>query len=540
MQCIRQMKDRRRRFVSKKDVVLSISLMASNRKDTIQNCLDSLTPIRDAVPSELIVLDTGCEEELHERLAEYADVLERFTWCNDFSKARNECIKYASGQWFLYLDDDEWFVDTKEIIRFFQSGEYRNYGSASYIQRNFLDMEATQYTDTWVGRMIRLEPDTHFESRIHEYLAPVRGGNKHLRSIVHHFGYVYPDEAAKMAHFERNRVLLEEMIREEPEKLRWRLQLVQEYRSIDDYASMYSLGKEGLELTMGRDSFADHVYLGTFYASMILAQMGQQQYGKAKQICRQAEADVRNTELCHAFLYLSLARSCFYLGEYRESENCARRYLERKEWFDRNQEMLYQQQAAPFVGECFDEVKQKEIYSLLICDGLKQKDTTNLRDYLGCLKWDEQHIYIFEEMADTLIEAMSTMPREDIFDETIRLMCGHGPLWEYFCGEIGRWEKEGNDMTSLAALIQDAATDVKTQESATEQALQGDAEAVPAVSGGGQEELQELAEQIKLQLNMLIANGMTEQAKAIIGQVRAMLPEDGELAEMERRIGEII
>ena len=32
-------------------IILSIALLVSNRKDTIQKCLDSLTPIREAIPS---------------------------------------------------------------------------------------------------------------------------------------------------------------------------------------------------------------------------------------------------------------------------------------------------------------------------------------------------------------------------------------------------------------------------------------------------------------------------------------------------------
>lgn len=46
-------------------------------------------------------------------------------------------------------------------------------------------------------------------------------------------------------------------------------------------------------------------------------------------------------------------------------------------------------------------------------------------------------------------------------------------------------------------------------------------------------EMQQLAVQVKEQLRLLIANGMTEQAKEIIGQVRRMLPEDAELIALE-------
>ena len=38
-----------------------------------------------------------------------------FEWCDDFSAARNESIKYANHQWILLLDADE-FVDENSII----------------------------------------------------------------------------------------------------------------------------------------------------------------------------------------------------------------------------------------------------------------------------------------------------------------------------------------------------------------------------------------------------------------------------------------
>ena len=44
--------------------MLTISILASNRKDTLPKTLESIKPILDNVSSELIVTDTGCDEEL--------------------------------------------------------------------------------------------------------------------------------------------------------------------------------------------------------------------------------------------------------------------------------------------------------------------------------------------------------------------------------------------------------------------------------------------------------------------------------------------
>ena len=60
-------------------IILSIALLVSNRKDTIQKCLDSLTPIREAIPSELILVDTGCDEDLRRLLEKHGDIVTNFT-----------------------------------------------------------------------------------------------------------------------------------------------------------------------------------------------------------------------------------------------------------------------------------------------------------------------------------------------------------------------------------------------------------------------------------------------------------------------------
>ena len=47
---------------------LTMSILASNRKDTIPKCLESIKPLLEKVDSELIVTDTGCDEDLLEIL----------------------------------------------------------------------------------------------------------------------------------------------------------------------------------------------------------------------------------------------------------------------------------------------------------------------------------------------------------------------------------------------------------------------------------------------------------------------------------------
>ena len=213
------------------DCLLTISLLVSNRKDTIRKCMESIKPLLEAVPSELIVVDTGSTDGSIEIVKEYTDNIITFTWCNDFSAARNAGLKLAKGKWFLYLDDDEWFEDVSELITFFQSGEYKNYDGAWYLQRNYADFKGTNYADAPVERMHRLRKGDQFVGRVHETFSADIVTLKIFSCYVHHYGYVYKNEEEKKRHSERNLTLLKAELEEQPKNLRVIAHLLQEYRA---------------------------------------------------------------------------------------------------------------------------------------------------------------------------------------------------------------------------------------------------------------------------------------------------------------------
>ena len=500
-----------------KKPILSIALLVSNRKDTIQKCLDSLTPIREAIPSELIILDTGCDADLRALLEKYADKIDDFVWIKDFSAARNVTLQHATGEWYMYLDDDEWFVDTTDLIEFFQSGEYKNYGYASYIQRNYLDMEGSQWADAWVSRMIKRTPDLHFESKIHEYMAPMSGDCKGLHSYVDHYGYVYETEEALQKHYERNATLLKEMIEEEPTNLRWRIHLAQEYRTMRMWHELYDMGTQCLALVEGKDELYSNIYLGCFYAARILAMREQgldawrEQcasgayvspenlgadaiyfYEEGMRLCKDALKDKRNSELFHAFCELRMTWFMYWLERYDEAVEHACKYLKWLAFFEENEPLLFLQKASPIVCDAFDEVMKKEVYSILMCVGLRKGSVTYLDQYFDKLEWTGHHLYVFEDMMPVLIEAMDYImaneESERVFGKVLETIQNHGPLCEYYQQELKKAE------------------------------------------------LRKIGKNIKEQLRVLIHAGMKEQALSVIAQVKQMLPGDVELEEMEQQL----
>lgn len=422
--------------------VLSISLLISNRMDTLRKCLDSLKPIMEQIPCELILTDTSKNPEIHQILLEYTDKVLEFDWCNDFAKARNVGLEIAKGEWFLFVDDDEWFVDIDELVQFFRSGEYRSYGCANYIQRNFYDVKLVNYSDSWVSRMIRLNKDTHFRSKIHEYLYPAPGKCKYLHSIVHHTGYIFVTDENKRKHFERNSVLLFDMIKEEPERMRWRVQLAQEYRSVKEWDDMYQFCEECLEITAHLDNKYDNYDIGTFYAGAMEALISLKRYEEGIAVGERALQDHRNSELCLAYIYGCYSVIYFRMGDYERAEDSVRKYFRLGKKLRKNPKLLEEQQGALLVGEALDQIPMRRSYAILICIGLKRNDTSVLKRHLKDLDWDQKVVYAFDGVVPVLAEAFAAMPCEPIFVETAQLIWNNRELQKELFIHVQKLEAE--------------------------------------------------------------------------------------------------
>jgi len=191
------------------DIKLTIGMLVSNRKQYIRKVLDGIKPLLDAVPSELIVVDTkGADGDGSiDIVREYTDNIYSFAWCDDFSAARNVCLEHAKGEWFMYLDDDECFDNVQELIEFFQSGKYKQYGSGYYYIKNYAKDGASSMTI--VGRMVRRTATTRFVGRVHEGFNEVYEPKKVFQCFAHHYGYVFADDVAKKEHQRRNVSLLQ-------------------------------------------------------------------------------------------------------------------------------------------------------------------------------------------------------------------------------------------------------------------------------------------------------------------------------------------
>lgn len=361
----------------KEQILLTISILISNRPDTVEKCLQSLDSLRKKVSCELILTDTGCGEKVRTIIEKYADRILEFEWCRDFAKARNLGLENARGKWFLYLDDDEWFEDTKEIEDFFDSGLYKKYGAVLYLQRNYGNTKGTVYTDATVSRMVRLDEGVRFQYSIHETFQNTSGPVKLLRSYVHHYGYIYKNRYERYKHSQRNIIPLLEEHEKAPYNLRHNAQLAQEYNGIGEDLKSIEISLKGIEDFRAGESSIGH--LNSLFVNVLERYMHMYQYENVISYALQYIEDDRLNRLGMAKISMLVEKAAYELEQYDRCAKYCDVYLEIYEDYRKNEDW-YIGQARLFFNNCFDE---RMLYEA-VCYGISAK--IKLKDFVGAKK----------------------------------------------------------------------------------------------------------------------------------------------------------
>lgn len=183
-------------------MILSIGMIVKNEEKYLEQCLTALKPILENVDSELIIADTGSTDNTVEIAKRFTDNVFHFEWIDDFAAARNSTLDKAKGEWYMFIDADEIIRDYTPIVEFFNSGEYKEYESATYIQRSYNDVTRMDlYSDYRPLRLTALKDGVRFVKPIHEVFNKTFTPCKNLNVIADHFGYVYMHEGKEIDGF---------------------------------------------------------------------------------------------------------------------------------------------------------------------------------------------------------------------------------------------------------------------------------------------------------------------------------------------------
>jgi tetratricopeptide (TPR) repeat protein len=196
-------------------VRLSATLIVRNEESNLPRCLASLVGVAD----EIVVVDTGSTDLTVEVARAAGARVGSFAWRDDFSAARNAALELATGDWALWIDADEALAEGSG--RMIQEAIMRPCFGGFHIRINNVvgDGMVDQFVHVPV-RLFRLTPETRFEGRIHEQVAPsLQRQGLILATLegaaIDHYGYT-PQAMAERNKIERTLALLEREIASEP------------------------------------------------------------------------------------------------------------------------------------------------------------------------------------------------------------------------------------------------------------------------------------------------------------------------------------
>ena len=138
---------------------ISLCAIVKDEESTLSKCLKSAKKF----VNEIVILDTGSTDKTVQIAQGYGAKVHHFEWCNDFSAARNEALKYVTGDWILVLDADETLAP--EIIPQLREAIQRE----EYLLINLVREEigAAQSPYSMVSRLFRNHPDIKFSRPYH-------------------------------------------------------------------------------------------------------------------------------------------------------------------------------------------------------------------------------------------------------------------------------------------------------------------------------------------------------------------------------------
>lgn len=233
-------------------IPISVCIITKNESAYLRKCLEALQPY----PFEIVVTDTGSEDDSIETARQYTDRVYEFEWTNDFSAARNFCISHASNNVILSLDTDEFLRPLDwNALQLALEEHPKSLGAIELF--SYFDVDGE--TRHQVARLERLfnRRYYHFVNPIHEVLVPIsrmEPSSYDAPVSADHVGYQGTEEKLREK-AERDIALIRTEIKSDPQNPYLYFQLGQGYMLMRDHENALTWFRRAMELhpTPGAD-----------------------------------------------------------------------------------------------------------------------------------------------------------------------------------------------------------------------------------------------------------------------------------------------
>lgn len=215
---------------------ISLCMITRNEEKNLVRCLRSVYKFVD----EIIVVDTGSTDSTKEVAARYGARVYEYPWENNFARARNESLRYASGDWILIMDADEELPGetARNIKKLAKQNEIEGWYFTIYSPVSAGEDSPANKSPNL--RMFKNKEIYRFEGRVHEQIKPsILRENPGARIeysnlVILHYGY-RQDISGRKEKTIRNIELLQEELQDRPDDSFVNFNLGNSYFVLKDY-----------------------------------------------------------------------------------------------------------------------------------------------------------------------------------------------------------------------------------------------------------------------------------------------------------------
>ncbi len=298
---------------------ISLCMIVKNEANVLDRCLKSVNGIVD----EIIILDSGSDDETKTIASKYGAEIYDFTWIDDFSAARNEALDKAKYNWILHLDADEEIDELhknsiKEIIKNNQVDGFfigvRNFAAKGSFEK---------YTEDLQVRLFRNKPEFRYQNRIHEQIGNSIEQNRGIvlksEIIINHYGYMEKN----IEKAQRNLPIILKAIEENPDDSYINFKLGETYKVLDDINNSKKHLLLALSINDKRKQLPVNI-LDIIFMRLAQIGLGENNYKEALEYAQNSISYNKNNDISK-YIY---AISCTYLGQIEIAYNAFKKLLE--------------------------------------------------------------------------------------------------------------------------------------------------------------------------------------------------------------------
>lgn len=226
-----------------KTETLGACMIVKNEESCLGKCLESIRGV-----DEIVILDTGSTDKTGEIARKYTNKFIEgvYIWEDDFSKARNKALEFATADWILIIDADETLSEGG-----LQS--IRDAISKVNDKTMCFKMDVISASETVSHNIVRVHrrhPDVYWKGAAHNYLTVQEGPG--IDAVI-----TYGWSKAHEQDPDRTLRILKKFVKENPKKPRELYYLAREYFVRSDYVTAYKYYSRYLKVATWSPEIAD-------------------------------------------------------------------------------------------------------------------------------------------------------------------------------------------------------------------------------------------------------------------------------------------